>query len=67
MTTYDPSIAAEYQPRVPTLDEEPDADVRWRISYRIPAERLERVPTPDEEPDARVRRMIAYRIKENVR
>ena len=66
-TTYDPTIAAYDQPRVPTLNEEPRAGVRWRIAYRIPAERLGRVPTPDEEPDEEVRRVIALRIKENVR
>ena len=65
MTTYDPSIAPENQPRVPTPDEEPDARVRRKIANRIPAERLERVPTPEEEPDADVRREIAYQIKEN--
>ena len=67
MTTYDPSIAPENQPRVPTPEEEPDAWVRWRIARRIPAERLGRVPTPEEEPDAWVRWEIAYQIKENVR
>ena len=67
MTTYDPTIAAYDQPRVPTLNEEPDAVVRWRIALRIPAERLGRMPTPEEEPDAAVRRRIADRIKENTR
>ena len=63
MTTYDPSIAAEDQSRVPTPEEEPDNEARWRIAYRIPAERLDRVPTPDEEPDMYVRWRIADRIK----
>ena len=35
MTTYDPTIAAEDQPRVPTPEEEPDAGVRWVIANRI--------------------------------
>ena len=35
MTTYDPSIAAEDQSRVPTPEEEPDAEVRWEIASRI--------------------------------
>ena len=65
MSTYDPSIAPENQPRVPTPEEEPDVAVRWWIACLIPAERLERVPTPDEEPDGPVRWRIARRIKEN--
>ena len=60
MTTYDPSIAPEHQPRVPTPEEEPDRWVRLRIARRIP--RLNRVPTPEEEPDEGVRWEIAYRI-----
>ena len=63
MTTYDPSINPEDQPRMPTPEEEPDTETRWRIANRIPAERLDRVPTPEEEPDIRIRSWIADRIK----
>ena len=63
MATYDPSISAEDQTRMPTPEEEPDTEARWRIAYRIPAERLDRVPTPEEEPDIRIRSWIADRIK----
>ena len=62
MTTYDPSIAAYDQPRVPTPEEEPDADVRWQIAQRIPADRLERVPTLAQEPSRLARWEVAYRI-----
>ena len=64
-TTYDPTIAAYDQPRVPTPEEEPDVGVRWWIACLIPAERLGRVPTTDEEPDAETRLRIARRIPAN--
>ena len=60
--TYDPTIAPEDQPRVPTPDEEPDAHLRRFIANQIPVERLGRVPTPDEEPDVGVRWRIACLI-----
>jgi len=47
---------------VPTPDEEPCADVRWAVAYRIPAKHLTRLPTPDEEPNHGVRIAVLYRI-----
>jgi len=48
--------------RILTPEEEPDADVRWRVAYQIPTDRLDHLPTPDEEPNARVRQRVACRI-----
>ncbi|MFH1973053.1 MAG: hypothetical protein ABIK13_00380 [Patescibacteria group bacterium] len=45
--------------RIPTPEEEPDAEVRQRVAKCIPTERLDRLLTPAEEPDEGVRWRVA--------